>query len=81
MTKREAGEAVPTAMEERGLSLAELAVEMERPRVWITAAVRGACGDCLAGQLRCPRVSVADAGVLGLAQWRDGPCHEHLVFD
>lgn len=41
MTKREAGDAVQAAMKERGLSFAELAAEMDRPRVWIAAAVLG----------------------------------------
>jgi cyanate lyase len=41
MNKREAGEAVRAAMNERGLSFAELAAEIERPRVWIAAAALG----------------------------------------
>jgi cyanate lyase len=41
MTKREAGEAVRAAMKERGLSFAELAAEIGRPRVWTAAAVLG----------------------------------------
>ena len=41
MTKREVGEAIQTAMWERGLTFTELAVEMGRPRVWVAAAVMG----------------------------------------
>jgi cyanate lyase len=41
MNKREAGEAVQGAMKERGLSFAELAAEIGRPRVWTAAAVLG----------------------------------------
>jgi cyanate lyase len=41
MTKREAGEAVQAAMNERGLAFAELAAELGRPRVWTAAAVLG----------------------------------------
>jgi cyanate lyase len=41
MTKREASEAVQAAMEERGLTFAELAVQLERPPVWLAAAVLG----------------------------------------
>jgi cyanate lyase len=41
MTKREAGEAVRAAMNERGLTFAALAAELGRPRVWIAAAVLG----------------------------------------
>jgi cyanate lyase len=41
MTKREAGEAVQAAMRERGLTFTELAAQLERPRVWIAAAVLG----------------------------------------
>jgi cyanate lyase len=41
MTKREVGEAVQAAMKDRGLTFAELAAQMDRPRVWIAAAVLG----------------------------------------
>jgi cyanate lyase len=41
MNKRDAGEAVRAAMKERGLSFAELAAEIGRPRVWTAAAVLG----------------------------------------
>ena len=41
MTKREAGEAVHAAMKERGLTFGDLALRLERPRVWIAAAVLG----------------------------------------
>ena len=41
MTKREAGEAVQAAMKERGLTFGDLALRLERPRVWIAAAVLG----------------------------------------
>jgi cyanate lyase len=41
MTKREASEAIQGAMKERGLTFAELAAQLERPRVWVTAAVLG----------------------------------------
>jgi cyanate lyase len=41
MTKREVGQAIQTAMWERGLTFTELAVEMGRPRVWVAAAVMG----------------------------------------
>ncbi len=41
MTKQEAGDAVQAAMRERGLTFAELAAELERPVVWVTAAVLG----------------------------------------
>jgi cyanate lyase len=41
MTKREAGEAIRTAMEKRGLTFTELAAQLGRPRVWVAAAVLG----------------------------------------
>jgi cyanate lyase len=41
MTKREAGDAIRTAMEKRGLTFAELAAQLGRPRVWVAAAVLG----------------------------------------
>jgi cyanate lyase len=41
MTKREASEAIPAAMMERGLTFAELAEHLGRPRVWVAAAVLG----------------------------------------
>jgi cyanate lyase len=41
MTKREAGDAVEAAMQERKLTFAELAERLGRPRVWVAAAVLG----------------------------------------
>ena len=41
MSNREAGEAVQTAMKARGLTFGDLAAELDRPRVWIAAAVLG----------------------------------------
>ena len=41
MTKAEASEAIEMAMKERGLTYAELAAQLERPRVWFAAAVLG----------------------------------------
>lgn len=41
MTKREAGDAIQTAMRERGLTFSELAEQLGRPRVWVAAAVLG----------------------------------------
>jgi cyanate lyase len=41
MTKQEAGDAVQGAMRERALTFAELAAELDRPVVWVTAAVLG----------------------------------------
>ena len=41
MTKREASEAIQKAMKERGLTFAELAARLQRPRVWLAAAVLG----------------------------------------
>jgi cyanate lyase len=41
MTKREAGEAIQAAMNERGLTFEELAAQLGRPRVWVAAAVLG----------------------------------------
>jgi cyanate lyase len=41
MTKTEASEAIQAAMRERGLTFAELAERLERPRVWVAAAVLG----------------------------------------
>ena len=41
MTKREAADAIQTAMRERGLTFSELAEQLGRPRVWVAAAVLG----------------------------------------
>jgi len=41
MTKREAMEAVRAAMREREMTFAKLAAELERPPVWLAAAVLG----------------------------------------
>jgi cyanate lyase len=41
MTKREASDAIRAAMTERGLSFAELATQLGRPRVWVAAAALG----------------------------------------
>ncbi len=41
MTKREASEAIQAAMQAKGLSFADLAAELGRPRVWLAAAVLG----------------------------------------
>ncbi len=41
MTKRQAGEAVQTAMREHQLTFAELAERLGRPPVWVAAAVLG----------------------------------------
>jgi cyanate lyase len=41
VTKREAGEAIREAMQAKGLTFAELASELGRPRVWLAAAVFG----------------------------------------
>ncbi len=41
MTKHEAAEAVQAAMRERGLTFAALAAELDRPVVWLAAAVLG----------------------------------------
>jgi cyanate lyase len=41
MTKREAGETIQAAMQERGLTFAQLASQLGRPQVWLTAAVLG----------------------------------------
>jgi cyanate lyase len=41
MTRREACEAVRAAMRERGMTFAELAGELDRPPVWVAAAVFG----------------------------------------
>jgi cyanate lyase len=41
MTKAEATEAVQAAMQERGLTFAELAEELRRPLVWTAAAALG----------------------------------------
>jgi cyanate lyase len=41
MTKREASEAIQEAMRTKGLTFADLAAELRRPRVWLAAAVLG----------------------------------------
>jgi cyanate lyase len=41
MTKDEATQAVQVAMRERGLTFAELADQLGRPKVWVAAAVLG----------------------------------------
>src|SRR5688500_11488835 len=41
MTKDEATEAVQVAMREQGLTFAELADQLGRPKVWVAAAVLG----------------------------------------
>jgi cyanate lyase len=41
MTKREAGEAIQAAMRERGLTFADVAAHLGRPRVWVAAAILG----------------------------------------
>jgi cyanate lyase len=41
MTKREAEEAIQSAMRERGVTFGELAAQLGRPRVWLAAAVLG----------------------------------------
>jgi cyanate lyase len=41
MTKDEATEAVQTAMRELGLTFAELADQLGRPKVWVAAAILG----------------------------------------
>jgi cyanate lyase len=41
MTRREAGEAVQAAMRARGVTFAQLAAELDRPLVWVAAAVLG----------------------------------------
>jgi len=41
MTKREAGDAIEAAMQERKLTFAELAERLGRPRVWVAAAALG----------------------------------------
>jgi cyanate lyase len=41
VTKREASEAIQAAMQAKGLTFADLAAELGRPRVWLTAAVLG----------------------------------------
>ena len=41
MTKDEAAEAVQTAMRDLGLTFAELADQLGRPKVWVAAAVLG----------------------------------------
>ncbi len=41
VTKAEASEAIHIAMKEHGLTFAELAARLDRPRVWLAAAVLG----------------------------------------
>ncbi len=41
MTKRQAGETVLAAMRERDMTFAQLAAELDRPLVWLAAAVLG----------------------------------------
>jgi cyanate lyase len=41
MTKREASDAIQAAMREQGLTFADLAAQLGRPRVWVAAAVFG----------------------------------------
>jgi cyanate lyase len=41
MTRHQATEAVQAAMRERGVSFAQLAAELDRPLVWVAAAVLG----------------------------------------
>jgi cyanate lyase len=41
MTKEQASQAVQAAMREQGLTFAELAQQLRRPKVWVAAAVLG----------------------------------------
>jgi cyanate lyase len=41
MTRREVSEAIQAAMRERGLTFADVAAQLGRPRVWVAAAALG----------------------------------------
>jgi cyanate lyase len=65
MTRQEVTESIPAAMQQRGVTFAELAEELGRPPVWVAAAVLGQHpfsrqeAETLAARLELPEEAVA----------------------